>query len=61
MITESKNLEQLLTDQEGMQIPSTSILTPTASNSGRRTTRSFSAMKERRFRPRFDRHRHIRR
>ena len=59
MITERETLAQLLTDKEGVQIPSTYSPTPNASESGRRTTRPFSAMKERKFRHRFDRHRHI--
>ncbi len=59
MITESKTLDQLLTDQEGVRIPSTYPLTSNASGSGCPTTRLFSAMKERRFRHRFDRHQHV--
>lgn len=59
MITESKTLDQLLTDQEGAQILSTYSFALNAAEGGRRTTRPLAAMKERRFRHRFDRHRHI--
>ena len=58
MITERETLAQLLTDKEGVELISTHV-PQTTKASRRQSTRPFSAMKERRFRHRFDRHRHI--
>lgn len=58
MTTESKTLNQILTDQEGVELISTHV-PQTTEASRRQSTRPFSAMKERKFRHRFDRHRHI--
>ena len=58
MTTESKTLDQILTDQEGVELTSTHV-PQTTKASRRRSTRPFSAMKERKFRHGFDRHRYI--
>ena len=58
MTTTSKTLDQLLTDQEGVQISSTHVLSPT-SRVSRRTTSSFSEMKVGKFRRKFNRHQYV--